>query len=200
MAEMIETNSPLDKLGITARTSDSSTASLSERKYTGKLNLRGNAENSDFLAAVKSAVGADLPTVPNTTATRSGGQILWLAPDEWMITTEPGQEAQLADALRQGLSDMHYSLVDVTDNATILRLSGKDARRILMKGCALDLHPRSFAAGQCAQSFLGRANATIVQLDDEPSYDIYVRNSFAEYMWTWAMDAGLEFAIVPSDS
>ena len=33
----------------------------------------------------------------------------------------------------------------------------------------------------------------IYQLDAEPTYDIYVLRSFAEYLWLWLEDAAMEY-------
>ena len=60
---------------------------------------------------------------------------------------------------------------------------GETARNLIAKGCPLDLHPRVFAAGRCAQSVLAKADVTLHQLDEEPSYDLFVLCSFADYLW-----------------
>ena len=36
---------------------------------------------------------------------------------------------------------------------------------------------------------------TIVDDGDEASFDIHVRRSFAEYLWLWLADAGLEYGV-----
>src|SRR5207302_506874 len=70
---------------------------------------------------------------------------------------------------------------------------GALARETLMKGCSLDLHPRSFTPGQCAQTMLARAQIILHQIDGAPSYDLYPRRSFAEYLWLWLCDAMAEY-------
>jgi len=57
------------------------------------------------------------------------------------------------------------------------------------KGCPLDLHPRVFEPGCCAQSRLARTLVTIVQIDASPRYELIVRRSFADYLWQWLHDA-----------
>ena len=64
---------------------------------------------------------------------------------------------------------------------------------MLAKGCALDLHPRAFVPGRCAQTLLARAQVILEQLDDEPAYRLLVRGSFAGYVATWLLDAMEEF-------
>jgi sarcosine oxidase subunit gamma len=65
----------------------------------------------------------------------------------------------------------------------------------MMKGCSLDLHPREFGPGRCAQSTLAKAQIILHQLDDGPTYDLYVARSFAEYLWAWLEDASLEYGM-----
>ena len=74
-----------------------------------------------------------------------------------------------------------------------LALSGPRARQVLMKGCRLDLHPRAFAPGACVQTALARAQMILHQTDDDPSFEITVRNSFAHYLATWLLDAMAEY-------
>jgi sarcosine oxidase subunit gamma len=85
-------------------------------------------------------------------------------------------------------------VVNTTDARTTIRIHGTHARDILMKGCPLDLHPREFGPGQCAQTIVAKADVLIHQRDDVPTYDIYVLCSFARYLWDWLVDAAKEFS------
>ena len=77
------------------------------------------------------------------------------------------------------------SIVDVSANRTIIEIGGTRARAVLAKGCSLDLHPRAFAAGQCAQTLLAQAQIILQQTAEAPTYRLYVRCSFARYLATW---------------
>ncbi|MGH6717802.1 MAG: sarcosine oxidase subunit gamma family protein, partial [Alphaproteobacteria bacterium] len=35
-----------------------------------------------------------------------------------------------------------------------------------------------------------KANVILHQLDDAPTFDVYVERSFADYLWHWIADAG----------
>ena len=83
-----------------------------------------------------------------------------------------------------------YSLVDVTGGQVLLRLGGSHVREVLAKGCTLDLHPRAFKAGQCAQTTLAKTSMLIALIDDAPTFDIIVRRSFAEYAALWLQHSG----------
>ena len=166
---------------------------MGERRLVGKINLRADPANGAAMAAVRSEIGFDLPTAPNTAASAGGICALWLGPDEWLVTTLGREDATLLARLSGGLAGYHAAAVDVGDARTVIALRGARARDVLAKGCGLDLHPRVFEPGRCAQTGLARAGVLIHQTGAEPAYDIYVDRSFAEYLWTWLEDAAAEF-------
>ena len=65
-----------------------------------------------------------------------------------------------------------------------------------MKGCGLDVHPRAFPAGTCAQTLLGQVGVLLHCLDaDESHFEITVLRSFAEYLWAWLEDGAEEYGL-----
>lgn len=168
-------------------------AVMVEHPHLGKITLRGDAADPAFPDAVKTAVGVALPGMANTASATGRNTVLWLGPDEWLIVSPPGSQGAVEAALHKALGGQHVSVVDTTDARTTIRLHGVHARDILAKGCPLDLHPRAFGPGQCAQTIVAKADVLIHQLDDAPTYDIYVLCSFAPYLWDWLVDAAKEF-------
>jgi sarcosine oxidase subunit gamma len=133
------------------------------------------------------APGTSLPTEPNTVAGDSTRAALWLGPDEWLVVGPPGSEPELEAELRP----LGGSVVDVSANRTTLEIRGPRARELLEFGCPIDLHPRVFGPGRCAQTLLARANVLIwfVSDDPEPVYRMFIRPSFAAYLAAWLADA-----------
>lgn len=172
---------------------ESSGLLLAEITPPGQINLRGRAEDAAFLSAAGAVLDCRLPVGPNTVHTVGALRVLWLGPDEWLVLTAPGAEAELIGALRQALDGQHAAVVDVTGNRSLLRLAGPEARTVLAKGCSLDLHPSRFGPGQCAQTLIARCGVLLHQLDDRPSFDLLPRRSFSEYLWMWLSDAMAEF-------
>jgi sarcosine oxidase subunit gamma len=168
---------------------------LSERPFRAMVIVRGDATDAGFIGAVRAAAGLELPLQPNTAARGSAVTALWLGPDEWLLMAAPGEERVLAAALRAGLSGRHAAVVDVSESRTIIALSGPRARDLLGKGCTLDLHPRAFPAGACAQTGLARAGVILFLADDAPSFEIILLRSFADYLWTWLADAAREYGV-----
>jgi len=158
-----------------------------------QVSLRGDGGDPRFANAVRLALGCPLPPAANRVASAADLAVLWLGPDEWLAVGAPGAADGLVARLSDVLAGRHAAVVDVTGNRTRLRLSGPGARDSLAKGCALDLHPRAFGPGHCAQTGLARAAILLHQLDDAPSYDLYPRRSFTDYVWTWLADAIGEF-------
>ncbi|MBE9552804.1 MAG: sarcosine oxidase subunit gamma [Proteobacteria bacterium] len=190
MADVVTEMSPLDgRAG-----SGADTAVIVEHPHLGKINLRGDSGDQAFMDAVAEAVGAAPPVEANTTVAAGKHSILWLGPDEWLVVTPADKQGEAEAALAGALEGQHASIVDGTDARTTIRLHGANARNVLMKSCPLDLHPRVFGPGQCAQSILAKADVLIHQLDDTPTYDIYVLCSFSGYLWDWLADAAKEFS------
>jgi sarcosine oxidase subunit gamma len=84
-------------------------------------------------------------------------------------------------------------VVNVSDVRAVIELSGTRSRELLAKGCSLDLRPRSFRAGHCAQTVLAHASVLLQSTDAAPVWRLYVRNSVANYLATWLLDAIAEF-------
>ncbi len=172
---------------------------LEERRFLGKVIVRGEPDDEAFTQAVTGAVGCAPPLEPNTTATSAGvpaRTVFWLGPNEWMIhCAEDTQYALVAD-LREVLKGRHAAVVDVSDYYVLMRLSGEKTLEVLGKGTPLDLHPRSFQVGRCAQTHFGHATVLLHRVEDNVM-DLQVRWSFAEYVWSFIVDGTRGYSAAP---
>lgn len=173
-------------------------ARLAEEPLLGKLILR--SDHALSTAAVEQAIGIGLPVEANASNRSEAATVLWLGPDEWLLTTDPGSQAKLLSDLAAALVEVHHQLVDVTDATTVIEVSGKRAREMLMKLTTLDLHPRAFRAGQVAGSRFGKIAATLYQSrgDDQdggPAFELTVQSSMADYLWCLLAEAGRAFGL-----
>jgi sarcosine oxidase subunit gamma len=172
---------------------------LGERQDLGKIDLRGDAHDRAFMAAIGRVLDLLLPTEPCTSAAKGRIGALWLGPDQWLLTCPASEVPPLVGALRAALQGVHAAITDLTDGRVTFQLAGASARAVLAKSTPLDLHPRAFPPGRCAGSLLAKAAVLIHLLDDDPergpSFDIYVGRSFAHYLWTWLEDAGREYGV-----
>jgi sarcosine oxidase subunit gamma len=119
------------------------------------------------------------PTEPNT-ATSGGRDVLWLGPDEWLIVGVPGAARAIRDELEASLAGVHRSVVVVSANRAVIELAGPSRHDLLSSACPIDLHPRSWGDGQCAQSVFGAAQ--VLLHEREGVTRLFVRPSFAGYV------------------
>lgn len=130
-----------------------------------------------------------LPVVPNTWLGWNDREVLWLGPDGWLITanarsSDPGR---LISDLETLLSGMHHSLVDVSADRAVLELAGEHRYELLSTGCGLDLHPRSWRDGMCAQTLLARVPVILQERADTTR--VFVRPSYGDYLIDWLRDS-----------
>ena len=111
MAEPAGKETALAPLRLAARKTAATTeVSLGECPLRGRINLRGDAADPTFLAAVARAAGAEPPVTPNTTSRHGGATLLWLGPDEWLIETPAESEIATAAALEGELAALHAAV------------------------------------------------------------------------------------------
>jgi sarcosine oxidase subunit gamma len=125
------------------------------------LNLRGDAGAEAFTSAVAAVLGVAPPVEPNTVAASGDTGVLWLGPDEWLVTAPAATESALA---------------------------------VLAQATSLDLRPRAFGPGRCAQTGLARVPVILQQIDPTPRFRIFVRASFAPYVAGWLQSTIAELA------
>ncbi len=164
---------------------------LSEKKFLGKINIRGNADDAAFLAAAKKALGVALPLAANTVSMRKGKKavtVFWLGPDEWLVHSADGSQISLLKALQTAFKGLHTAVTDVSDYFVVIELHGSTVHDLLARGCPLDLHPRTFKPGDCAQSYFAKASILLHRVDDD-HYTIQVRWTFAQYLWDYLVQS-----------
>ena len=164
---------------------------LRELPFLAQLDVRLAPDDAAARQAVESVIGP-LPIEPNTVHGGADAAVLWLGPDEWLVVGPPDGEAALEAQLRSAIGDvLGVAIVDVSANRTTLELRDPRARELLEFGCPIELHPRAFGPGRCAQTLLARANVVIWFVADEPEpvYRLLVRPSFAVYVAAWLSDA-----------
>ena len=176
---------------------------MGEHPFRAIVNLRGKPDDAAFMAAAEKALGAALPTTPNTAAAGNDTTIVWLGPEEWWVifaSDEQAAERAMADGLRVSLDGQLFAAVEVGESRTCIRVAGPRARDLLAKGCSLDLHPSVFGGpGHSAQSLIAKAPAVLHRVADDADghavFEIYVLRSFAEYLWLWLADAAAEYGL-----
>jgi len=168
--------------------------SIGLRAPFARVGLRGRGEDARFLQAVESVAGVAPPLAAGHAATGLLATLLWLGPDEWLLASETQEGADLVVRLRTAFKGIAAAATDLSDARVVFCVAGIRARDVLSKGCPIDLHPRAFGQGRCAQSLLAKASVIVHQRGPEPTFDLYVARSFAEYVEAWLLEAGREYS------
>ncbi|MET7572127.1 sarcosine oxidase subunit gamma family protein [Streptomyces sp. NPDC005492] len=166
---------------------------LAELPFLAQVNVRLDPKGA-AADAVGLALGLSLPLEPNTVVRSGELTALWLGPDEWLLVGPPDSQGEWENRIREASGDGFVAVTDVSAQRTTLLVSGARARDLLAHGCPLDLHPRAFGPGRCAQTTLARAQVVLVARDQlGAGFWVLVRSSFAGYLTDWLLDAATEY-------
>lgn len=165
---------------------------MRELPFRDLVNVRGEPGDTAFTSAFAQAAGCRLPVQPNTRSQGADYDALWLGPDEWLVRSAGPVEAGVLEAKLTGVlsgnTGAWATAVDVGSGYTVVELTGTRVREVLARGCPLDLHPRLFKEGQCAQSFFFKASIVLIPTGVD-HYEVVVRRSFADYFCRILLDA-----------
>jgi heterotetrameric sarcosine oxidase gamma subunit len=128
-----------------------------------------------------------------------GALVLGTGPDEWLVLAPAGTRPAIAErvAAEGGEPGELVSVVDVTHGGFLLRLSGRQAARVLEKVCALDFSDRATPNGKVQRSSVARLVCDIARddLGTTLSYLLHGDRSAGRYFFDALLDAGTEFSI-----
>jgi len=166
--------------------------SMKEKSPIGKINLRGNLDNKEFISTVGKILGMILPNESCGSSTKEKITSLWLGPNEWLIVSneEMSKETnayELEHVLFDNISKTNLgSVTNVTDQFTIFSLSGSNIFKVLSKSCPFDFD--EFEDNKVIQTILNHVDITLHKKNGT-NVDLYVRRSFANHLWKWLKDS-----------
>ena len=167
----------------------------SEMVLFGYINLRGNAQNATFLSAAKAALGSALPTQACSFVTANWGEILWLSPDEWLLTCAREHRVALQQLLEAALDGIHSQVVDNSGGFTTVLLQGNNARDALSHCTVYDLY--ALTPSKVVGTTFGKATCYLHRQDD--GYKLIFRRSFADYIWRYLERAAAPYGFGIAD-
>lgn len=160
---------------------------MSETTIAAAWNVQGDPLRASIVADVQQLFDVPLPLIPNTTCRSNTLVSFWLGPRSWLLVERslPGRAAALVgfDAKRDVLNRGGGALFDVSASRVAYTLHGPQAATVLARSCPLDLDPRAFAAGHCAQSVLGRVTALFYRHEEMAAFTVMVARSLATDVW-----------------
>ncbi|MBH0237424.1 sarcosine oxidase subunit gamma [Methylobrevis albus] len=145
------------------------------------------------ITAAGPAFGVALPREACRFAEAGDRRVLWLGPDEWLLTAPEGAGAAIVADLAAALAGLPHSLVDVSHRSLGIAVSGAMAARVINNGCPLDLGLEAFPVGMATRTVFGKAEIVLVRTA-EMRFEIDVWRSFADYVWRFLEEARREFA------
>jgi heterotetrameric sarcosine oxidase gamma subunit len=166
---------------------------LAERRGLAMVQVAAiGGETEATRRGITTAVGLTPDAQSNRAVSSGRTTALWVGPGRWLIVEPERADANLESLLRSALPASQAALIDLGSSRTVLRVSGPRARDLLAKGCSIDLHPRAFPAGACAQSLLGHV-AMLVHAVDDATLDVYVARSFGLTVWEFLTESAAEY-------
>tara|TARA_B100000953_G_C17879252_1_gene377445 strand:- start:127 stop:735 length:609 start_codon:yes stop_codon:yes gene_type:complete len=174
-----------------SKITNTSEFSMNEKLFLGKIALFG--EDDLFFEKISNKLNISLPTTPNTTANNEKITALWLSKKEWLLVVNPSIDTEEVRSLQNHISDIHALALDVSDRWTAINVSGKKAIDVLSKGTTIDLDNSVFGSGSCAQTTLWTVNVIIYQIDEKPTFDIFVDSTMAKFLWQWLEHSSKEY-------
>jgi sarcosine oxidase subunit gamma len=133
-------------------------ATIEDGGPTGMITLRGDLSSKEVKAAVKKAVGLDIPA-QRQALSGEGTAALWMSPDELLLICAYDDAAATLATLEEALRGQHFLAHDVSDARCYLRVSGAGAREVLAKLCPVDLSPEAFTPGMLRRTRMAQVPA-----------------------------------------
>ena len=172
---------------------------VEELPFRAILVLHGRTGVPRFAQGVARVLGRPPPDSSNTFVETRFGQegavIAWAGPEEWFVIGQEEGTSGLRVALRQAIPEADGAVVDVSGGFTLFSLEGRRARDLIAAGCSIDVHPRVFGPGSCAQTLYARTGISLLQRDETPRFEMMVRRSYASWLWRW-METSAEMMAV----
>ena len=165
---------------------------IQELQHTTKFNLRGSLNNNKFVSNIDKVFNIALPSEANTFVQLNSIRIIWLGPNEWLITEENKEiNKRLLEKLHKVVGSSDASVTDISENRTVVKISGEKIFILLAKFLTLDFDKSFAKIASVAQSLFVKVPVLLVRAYNDkqvPTFDIYVNRSQANYIYRLLVD------------
>ena len=168
------------------------TLALRELPIPTAWNLQGDPRDAAFLAHAAEWLGFPLPLAPNTGAGAGEWTALWVGPRSWLLLAATARSPQDYAARRGACNAADGALFDVTAGRVGFQITGARAAQFLSAFTPLDLHPRAFAVGSCAQSVFGHVTA-LIHAPAAETFNLLVARSLQRDTWHALCETGARY-------
>jgi heterotetrameric sarcosine oxidase gamma subunit len=136
----------------------------------------------DVASRLAAAMRFPAPMLPNTFSRGDGVSCANTAPGEWIVFGDAAPVGIVLERVRRAFRDDNALLLDMSDGAVAIRLTGARGVDRIAAYCDLDLHADAFPTGSAARTRFGDIAATLVRLDDRPSFLLIADQSYTDYL------------------
>ena len=160
---------------------------IQELPFINKINVRIDINDNQNIIKCGKLINVLLPVQPNTYVTNDNVKVIWLGPNEWLITNNKN----LYKNLKNEIGDIQASVTDVSENRTVIRISGDQIFKLLSKFLVLDLEKNLSDESSCAQTLFVKVPVLLVRNNNEkqiPEIDIFTNRSHAKYIYNLIVD------------
>ena len=165
---------------------------IQELQYTTKINLRGSLNDKIFVSNVRKVFITTLPSEANTFVQLNNIRIIWLGPNEWLVAEENKEvNKRLFEKLHKVFGSSDASVTDISENRTVVKISGEKIFILLAKFLTLNLNKSFAKLATVAQTLFVKVPILLVRAYNDkqvPTFEIYVNRSQANYIYRLLVD------------
>ena len=163
-----------------------------ELSNISKINLRGNSADKNFITNVGKILNTLIPIKPNTSNSNDLLKIIWLSPNEWLIEIYQQKDFdKIFQDLKKSLNSQNTAITNVTENRTILKLSGVHLYKLLSKFMIIDLDKVLNKETSVAQTIFIKVPILIIRNyknNEQKSIHLHANRSHAQYIVDLLLD------------
>ena len=168
-----------------------------ELLHIPKINIRGESNDKDFMASVEKILNIPLPTESNIRNANNELQVMWLSPNEWLTQIyNENKFEEIFCELQSNLNPENTAITDVTENRTIIKVSGVNLYKLLAKFMVINLDEVLKKEFSVAQTIFIKIPILIVRNHkdkEDPSIDIHTNRSHTSYLYNLLVDGTQNF-------
>ena len=171
--------------------------SIKELPFVGKINLRGDTKDRDFISNAGSVLDILIPTEPNTKIQNKDLQVIWLSPNEWLLSfLNESHFFRILEELNNKLNPEKTSITDISENKTVIRIEGNKTTELLRKFIVLDIDNVLNSNLRVAQTIFVKIPILIIRNHNDQerqSFDIHLNRSHSNYLRDLLLDGCTQF-------
>ena len=163
-----------------------------ELSHIPKINLRGQSDNKDFMTSSGNILDTSLPIESNISIVTLNAKVIWLGPNEWLIEiNNENKFKEIFSKLQSTLNPQNTAVTDLTENRTIIKISGHNLYILLAKFLFIDLDKVFQKETAVAQTLFVKVPVLIVRNhkdSEKPCIDIHANRSHSQYIYKILVD------------